>query len=115
MKDDHAYLLHILDAADQALLYASEGEANFKSDRKTRDAVLRNLEVIGEAAKNVSRESRRRHPGVPWKRITGLRDIIIHQYFGVNYPRVWEVLTVDLPPLRDQIQSLLAEFPVTLI
>jgi uncharacterized protein with HEPN domain len=111
VKDDQPYLLHILDAVDQAILYASEGRAMFDADRKTREAAIRNLEVIGEAAKTVSAEFRRKHPEVPWKGMTGLRDKIIHQYFGVNYARVWEILTVDLPKLRDQMHSLLAEFP----
>jgi uncharacterized protein with HEPN domain len=111
MKEDRVYLLHILDAADQALLYASEGEANFFADRKTREAVVRNLEVIGEATKNLSAGLRSRFPDLRWKRVAGMRDKLIHQYFGVSYERVWEVLTRELPTLRERVRAILAELP----
>lgn len=80
----------------------------FASDRKTIDAVIRNLEVIGEAVKAVPEPIRARHPEVEWKRVAGLRDILIHQYFGVNVKIVWDIVQNKLPSLEKSIRSLLA-------
>jgi uncharacterized protein with HEPN domain len=64
--------------------YAAAGEDNFKSDLKTQDAIIRNFQVLGEAVKNVSAETRAAHPAVPWKDIAGMRDRVVHDYFGVS-------------------------------
>jgi uncharacterized protein with HEPN domain len=70
VKDDSLYLAHILDAVERILSYAGEGEAAFRKDLRTQDAIIRNLQVMGEAAKKVSVRTREDHPGVPWKDIT---------------------------------------------
>ncbi len=75
----------------------------------TQDAVLRRLEIIGEAAKHVDEELRRLHDAIPWRRIAGLRDVLSHEYFGVMLPRVWAMVERDIPLLRDQIQAALAQ------
>ena len=90
MRDDRAYLLHIRDCADRILLYISEGHDSFLADPKTQDAVMRNLEIIGEAVKNLSEELREQHPNIPWKRIAGMRDVLIHHYFDVKIGIVLE-------------------------
>ena len=107
MKDDRAYLLHIRDAVDQIADYTKEGRAAFLSDPKTQDAVLRKLEVVGEAVKHLSSSSKDRAPEIPWRAITGLRDKLIHEYFGVNLTLVWEVVERDLPALPAKVESLL--------
>jgi uncharacterized protein with HEPN domain len=71
--------------------------------------VIRNLEVIGEAVKNVPESIRTAHPKVPWKRIAGLRDILIHEYFGVDTEIVWDIVQNHLPELVEQVTILLAE------
>jgi uncharacterized protein with HEPN domain len=109
LKDDRIYLLHILDAIDQILLYASEGDEAFFSDRKTQDAVVRNLEIIGEATKNISVELKNSYPGIAWKRIAGMRDKLIHDYFGVNQRLVFEVVRNHLPELKMNIQRILID------
>ncbi len=81
----------------------------FVADLKTQDAVIRNLEVAGEAAKQLSDSFRRQHPVVPWKALAGLRDRLIHHYFGVNWAMVWQAATVELPRIASDINRILAE------
>ncbi len=107
MKDDRAYLLHIRDAVGKIEEYTREGRAAFFADSKTQDAVLRKLEVIGEAVKHLSEATKRRSPDIPWRAVSGLRDKLIHEYFGVNLSLVWEVVERDLPALRAGIGALL--------
>ena len=81
----------------------------FKTDRKTFDAVIRNLEVIGEAVKNVPEHVRAKHAVIPWQRIAGLRDILVHHYFGVDADIVWDLVQNKVPELSKQIQTILNE------
>jgi uncharacterized protein with HEPN domain len=74
-----------------------------------QDAVIRQLEVIGEATKNLSPDLRSRHSDIPWRRIAGLRDVLIHDYMGVRLAAVWEVTQTDLPVLKKQIRNILQE------
>lgn len=82
---------------------------DLSSDEKTLDAVIRNLEVIGEAAKNIPNDIRNRYPSVEWKRVGGLRDILIHQYFGIDLDIIWDIVINKLPILSTQIQQILEE------
>ena len=107
MKDDRAYLQHIGDSIERILEYTAKGEPTFLSDKKTQDAVIRNFEVIGEAVKQLSDNLKSEHPDIPWRQIAGMRDKMIHEYFGVNLQLVWEVVQGELPPLRAKIQSML--------
>jgi uncharacterized protein with HEPN domain len=79
LKDDRVYLAHIRDAIERIVKYTSEGKSEFDHDEKTQDAVVRNLEIIGEAAKNVSDEMRANRPDIPWRRLAGMRDKLIHE------------------------------------
>lgn len=83
MKDQRVYLLHAIDAVDAIVEYTSEGRATFFADRKTQDAVIRNLEILGQAVKGLSNETRSREPELRWRQIAGMRDKLIHEYFGV--------------------------------
>ncbi len=76
-------------------------------DHKTQDAVVRNLEVIGEATKNLSDEFLGRHPGIPWRDMAGTRDRLTHHYFGINQEIVWQIVEHDLPGLKGQISQVL--------
>lgn len=76
-------------------------------DTKTQDAIIRNLEILGEAVKHISAEFKKKHRDIDWKKIAGTRDKLVHDYFGVNWDIVWNVITEKLGPLRAQVQTLL--------
>ena len=109
MRDDRAYLQHIRDAIDDVKGYASAGRAAFFDERMRQDATLRKLEVIGQAVKNLSDAMKSRQPDVPWKQIAGMRDKVIHDYFGVNLEIVWAVNEKELPKLERAVHALLNE------
>jgi len=81
----------------------------FLRDRRTCDAVVRNLEIIGEAAGNVADDATSRHPGVPWKKARQMRNVLAHAYFGVDLPTVWKTIHEDLPPLKTQLAAILKD------
>jgi uncharacterized protein with HEPN domain len=88
VKDDRFYLLHIRDAIQNIFEYTKSGRDGFIADKKTQDAVIRNLEIIGEATKRLTTSTTDTRPDIPWKQIAGLRDVLIHNYFGVNLENV---------------------------
>jgi uncharacterized protein with HEPN domain len=88
-------------------LTPTAGETVFFPDRKTQDAVVRNLEITGEAAKRLSQPLKEAHPDVSWKSIAGMRDKLIHDYFGIDLQLVWDVVERDLPLLNRKIVALL--------
>jgi uncharacterized protein with HEPN domain len=101
VKDDGLYLGHIREAAQRIVLFSREGEAHFRNDLRTQDAIVRNLQVMGEAVKKVSAETRESHPAVPWRDIAGTRDRVVHDYFGVSLDIVWDVVVRHIPPLLE--------------
>jgi len=107
VKDDRVYLQHIQDALNDIANYCGGDREGFFNDRMRQDATLRKLEVIGQAVKNLSEDTKSRQPEIPWKQIAGMRDKVIHDYFGVNLEIVWAVVHQELPKLRVAIDSLL--------
>ncbi len=107
-RDYRVFLDDILEATRKILEYtAGFSEEQFRVDRKTVEAVVWNLQIIGEAAKNVSKEMRSRHPDIPWRDMAGLRDIIVHQYFGIKLDVIWKVIQKDLPQVEPGIRGIL--------
>ena len=82
----------------------------FSNDSKAQDAIIRNIEIIGEATKYLSDSIKSRYNHIPWKEIAGTRDRLIHGYFGVNIDIVWEIVTIDIPRLKVQIEEIKNEY-----
>ena len=108
-RNERLYLTDIGGAIDRILEYTSAGRKVFFSSPMIQDAVVRNLEVLGEAVKGVTEDTRKAHSEIPWKKITGTRDRVIHGYFRVDLDIVWEIVEKELPILRDKMAIVLSE------
>jgi len=109
-RRNRQYLADIVEAMQRTLEY-TQGLSfdGFMEQRMAQDAVLRNLQVIGEAAKKLSGDLCARHANVPWRDMAGLRDRIVHDYFGIDHEVVWDVMQNDLPALLPLIAAILQE------
>jgi uncharacterized protein with HEPN domain len=111
MTKDKVYLKHILDTIGNIDQFANNlSQEEFYHNIEKQYAVLRALEVIGEATKNLSTELKTKYPEVDWRRIAGMRDKLIHAYFVVDLPLIWETIQNDIPRLKHQITTILATF-----
>lgn len=108
MKDDRLYLEHIKEAIDRIEQYTAQGRDNFMTSIIVQDAVIRNFEIIGEAAKQISQQTRQKAPDVPWRQVAGFRDVLIHGYMGIELQEIWNVITDHLPNLKKAVTNLLA-------
>ena len=112
MRSNKVFLQHIQDEIN-FLLRETRGLTfgEFMNDEVLKRACARSFEIIGEAAKNVTPEFRKKHKQIEWKKIAGFRDKLIHQYFGIRWEILWNVITAALPELRRQVEELLEEKP----
>jgi len=108
-NDPRLHLLDLRTCIGRIREYTRGGRGQFLGSPLLQDAVIRNFEVMGEAAKRLPDALRRAHPAVPWRRICGFRDVLIHQYSGVDLEAVWEVVEKDLAPLEAEVEAMLAE------
>ena len=109
-KNDSVRIQHILDAAQESVSF-TKGRCrdDLDADRKLNLSLVRLLEIIGEAARGISEEFRDSHPDLPWKKMVGMRDRLIHGYFEVNLDVVWETVTKDIPLLIDQLEKIVTD------
>lgn len=109
-KDPRIFLEHILDSIELLEEY-SKGvlKTEFLKSRPLQDAMIRRLEVIGEAVKNLPASFREKHPNIPWKQMAGMRDILIHEYFDVDLTLAWKAVKHEIPRVKKHIVSLLVE------
>ena len=109
MNKDRLYLESNRDCIERIAEYSAGGEKTFLASRLIQNDVIRNLEVIGEATKNLSSELRDANSAIPWRQIAGMRDVLIHDYLKVNLTRVWRTVERDLPPLQAVLCQLLGQ------
>jgi len=109
MKGDRVYLNHILDAIERIESYVAVGRETFLSTPHWQDATIRQLEIIGEATKRLSQNLRSENDHVPWRRVAGLRDVLIHNYMGVDLEAVWQITQKDIPGLKQNVQEIFNE------
>ena len=112
MPRDELRLRHMLDAARKVIAFADgRSRSDLDTDEQLTLAIVRLLEIIGEAARQVTSETRAAHPGIPWREIAGTRDRLIHGYFEVDLDVVWSIATNDLPGLVDSLETMLGTQP----
>lgn len=107
MKDDRVYLTHILESIENIEEFIESGQEEFYRSKLINHAVIRNLEIIGEATKKISQEFRNKNDNIPWREMAGLRDVLIHDYFGIDLRIVWNVVVIELPKIKIKIKELL--------
>lgn len=107
MKEDKVYLKHIINCILKIETYTIKGKEDFMESELIQDAVIRNLQIIGEATKKIPNEIRQKEKNIPWREMAGLRDVLTHDYFGVDLKIVWNVVEKELPTIRVYLEKLL--------
>jgi len=107
MRDDRERLLDVQEAIERIERYTARGQEAFERDELIQTWVIHHLQIIGEAARALSPSFLQQHPEVPWPQIIGMRNILVHHYFGIDVAVVWSVVERDLPLLKQQMASML--------
>lgn len=109
-RSELVYLEDILDAVRKIMAYLSDtSKSEFYANTEKQDAVLRRLEIIGEASKKISNALRLRYADVPWRQMAGMRDVVIHEYYGVSLDLIWNVAKKEIPPLQAKIEQIIED------
>ncbi len=109
MKDDRVYLIHIWECIQRIESYSIEGRSAFLASTMMQDAIIRNFEIIGEATKHLSLEMRQSHPEIQWRGLAGFRDVLIHNYMGVDLVEVWNIIENDLIQIKSSLEPIMTE------
>ena len=107
MKDDRLYLTHIKECISWIEQYTKEGKEKFLEDKKTQDAVLRNLQTLAESTQHISSSLKSKYLSIDWDNISAFRNILVHDYLGVDTDEIWDIIIDDLPPLKKTIEKML--------
>jgi uncharacterized protein with HEPN domain len=110
LSGDVFYLTHILETIDRIERYCALGEDDFLANELVQDAILRNLQVMAESLQHLSRELKERHSEIDWRGLSGFRNVLVHDYLGVNIARIWRIVSVDLPALKAAMVSIRSDF-----
>jgi uncharacterized protein with HEPN domain len=109
-KDLNTFIIHILESISLIESYTKQmSKEDFLKSRQVQDAVMRRLEIIGEATKNIPNSFRKDNPGIPWREIAGMRDILVHEYFGVDLELTWKTVQENLPYLKKKLTQIISE------
>lgn len=111
MKDDTVYLQHILECIARIEEDVADGKERFLSSHTLQDAVLRNLQTMAESTQRLSDDAKARHPEVEWHRVAAFRNVLVHNYLGIDVERIWEITERDVPQLRQTILHILQGRP----
>lgn len=110
MRNQNIYLKDIIESIDKIIEFVENMTfEEFQEDDKTSSAVIRKFEILGEATKNITDDTRTKYPKIPWKEMAGMRDRLIHSYFGIDYKLVWTTIKNSIPNLKTMIEEILVE------
>lgn len=113
MKDDKLYLIHIRECIGRIEQYIAGGRDVFMTSTLIQDAVLRNLQTLAESTQRLSKTLKAAHPEVNWRKISGFRNVLVHDYLGLNLSSVWQIMEGELPDLKRKIEAILQNLPKT--
>lgn len=109
MKDDTLYIIHMQECIQRIEKYTAGGQIEFMEKDLIQDAVIRNLQILAESSQHVSDERKLSHPEVDWLALSGFRNVLVHNYLGVDYERVWNIIIHNLPALKESLKIMLEE------
>lgn len=111
MRDDRVYVTHIRECIDRIERYVQEGRATFLTDEKTQDAVLRNLQTLAESTQRLSENLKAQHSEIDWRGIAGFRNMVVHNYLGIDPQQIWAIIEMDIPMLKATIERIYGSLP----
>lgn len=108
-KSDAVYVAHMLECIWRVQSYTVQGQQHFRQSTLIQDAVIRNLQIMAESSQKLSQATKERYPNIPWRAISGFRNIIVHDYLGLDLDVVWSVVENELPPLKNALSLMRLE------
>jgi len=109
MKDDKLYVIHIIECIERIEQYVTGGREEFLESTLIQDAVIRNLQTMAESTQRLSDSIKSRHSTIDWRRISGFRNVVVHDYLGIDVPYVWEIIDRELPALKTEVKEMMED------